>query len=181
MVNHSIEDWFQLYERDITSFLTYYTGSMDVEDLVQETFLIAMKKMPSFQEQSHPKTWLISIARNRVIDQYRRRKVWERIKYVVFREQPLLNALEEQTIINQDIAQLYKAIHLLSPRYKEVVILRGILELSAKEVSEILKSNVNHVNVLFHRSLKKLKDLLVEEGVTDEGNGKVAGKSEKTS
>ena len=181
MVNHSIEDWFQLYERDITSFLTYYTGSVDVEDLVQETFLIAMKKMPSFQEQSHPKTWLISIARNRVIDQYRRRKVWERIKHVVFREQPLSNALEEQAIINQDIAQLYKAIHLLPPRYKEVVILRGILELPAKEVSEILKSNVNHVNVLFHRSLKKLKDLLVEEGVTDEGNGKVAGKSEKPS
>lgn len=181
MANHSIEDWFQLYERDITSFLTYYTGSVDVEDLVQETFLIAMKKMPSFQAQSHPKTWLISIARNRVIDHYRRRKVWERIKHIVFREQPLSNALEEQTIINQDIAQLYKAIHQLPPRYKEVVILRGILELPAKEVSEVLKTNVNHVNVLFHRSLKKLKDLLVEEGVTNEGNRKRTGKSEKPS
>ena len=40
---------FKLYERDITSFLIYYTGSMDVEDLVQETFMIAMKKMSDIQ------------------------------------------------------------------------------------------------------------------------------------
>ena len=83
MANHSIENWFKLYERDITSFLIYYTGSMDVEDLVQDTFMIAMKKMSGFKEQSHPKTWLISIARNRVIDNYRRRKVWEGIKHLV--------------------------------------------------------------------------------------------------
>ena len=44
MKNHTIEEWFQLYERDITSYLTYNTGSTDVEDLVQETFMIAMKK-----------------------------------------------------------------------------------------------------------------------------------------
>ena len=40
-----IEEWFDLYERDITSFLIYYTGSMDVEDLVQETFLRAFSRI----------------------------------------------------------------------------------------------------------------------------------------
>lgn len=61
MANDTIEDWFHLYERDITSFLVYYTGSMDVEDLVQETFLIAIRKMSMFKGQSHPKTRHISI------------------------------------------------------------------------------------------------------------------------
>ncbi len=181
MKNDTIEDWFQLYERDITSFLIYYTGSMDVEDLVQETFLIAMRKMALFKGQSHPKTWLISIARNRVIDKYRRRKLWESIKHLVTREPKLLNELEEQTINKQEVVQLYKAIHQLPPTSKEVVILRGILELPSKEVSEILNTNVNHVNVLFHRSLKRLREILVEEGFTNEGNGKIARKSEKTS
>ena len=181
MTNHTIEKWFKLYERDITSFLIYYTGSMDVEDLVQETFMIAMKKMSGFKEQSHPKTWLISIARNKVIDDYRRRKVWEKIKHLVFREQNFSNELEEQTILNQENIQLYKAIHQLSPRNKEVVILRGILELTPKEVSEVLKSNVNHVNVLFHRSLKRLREIFVEEGFTYEGNGELTRKAEKPS
>ena len=73
--------------------------------------------------------------------------------------------MEERTIINQEIGQLYKAIHQLTPHYKEVVILRGILELTPKEASEVLKSNVNHVNVMFHRALKRLKEILVEEGM----------------
>lgn len=168
MAKHSIENWFNLYEKDITSFLIYYTGSMDVEDLVQETFLIAMKKVSSFKGQSHPKTWLISIARNIVIDRYRRRKVWNRIKYSLLKEHQLTNGSEEQAIVKEENTKLYKAIYELSPRYKEVVILRGILELSSKEVSEILKSNVNQVNVTFHRALKKLKEQLVEEGLTSE-------------
>jgi len=154
---------------------------MDVEDLVQETFMIAMKKMAGFKGQSHPKTWLISIARNKVVDDYRKRQVWEKIKHLVFRDEKHSNELEEQTILNQEIHQLYKAIHQLSPRYKEVVILRGILELTPKEVSEVLKSNVNHVNVMFHRALKGLKEILVEEGLTYEEGGELTRKSKKTS
>ena len=165
MTNRKIEEWFQLYEGDITSFLIYYTGSMDVEDLVQETFMIAMKKMYVFKEQANPKTWLISIARNKVIDDYRRRKVWEKIKYSLLGEQKISKGLEERAIINQEIVHLYKAIHQLSPRYKEVVILRGILELAPKEVSEVLRTNVNHVNVMYHRALKRLKEILVKEGM----------------
>ncbi|WP_186672179.1 RNA polymerase sigma factor [Sporosarcina sp. BP05] len=62
MKNHTIEEWFQLYERDITSYLTSYTGSTDVEDLVQETFMIALKKNGWVKGQSHPKTWLMITA-----------------------------------------------------------------------------------------------------------------------
>lgn len=181
MANSSIEDWFQLYERDITSYLIYYMGSLDVEDVVQETFIVAMKKMSRFNEQSHPKTWLISIARNIVIDTYRRRKVWERIKVFVSHRQEFSNELEVQIIAKQDNIQLYKAIHRLSPQYKEIVILRGILELSSKEVSEIVRSNVNRVNVMFHRSLKRLNELLEEEGFTYERDEKLTRESEKPS
>ena len=39
-----IEQWFNEYEKDITKYLVYYTGSKDVEDLVQETFLKAYQQ-----------------------------------------------------------------------------------------------------------------------------------------
>ena len=169
MVRHLIEDWFELYEKDITSYLIYYIGSKDVEDLVQDTFMKAMKKMSKFKGQSHPKTWLISIARNIVIDNYRRRKVWDRVKGLAVQDQRFSNEAEEQTIINQEIGQLYEAIQQLPPKYKEVIILRAILELNPQEASEVLKSNVNHVNVTYHRSLKKLKEILVVKvGFTNE-------------
>lgn len=169
MVRHSIEEWFELYEEDITSYLIYYIGSKDVEDLVQDTFMKALKKMSKFKEQSHPKTWLISIARNIVIDNYRKRKVWERIRHLAVHGQRYSNEMEEQTMINQEIGQLYEAIQQLPSKYKEVVILRGIIELNPQEASEILNSNENHVNVLYHRSLKKLKEILVVKvGFTNE-------------
>lgn len=50
MKEDCIEQWFEMYERDITSFLIYLTGSRDVEDYVQETFLIAMKKCQDLKE-----------------------------------------------------------------------------------------------------------------------------------
>jgi RNA polymerase sigma-70 factor (ECF subfamily) len=168
--DYSIAEWFQLYEVDITSFLVYYTGSLEVEDLVQDTFLIAMRKLSTFNGKSHPKTWLISIARNLVIDRYRRTKVWEKIKYILSSEHPHSSDLEDITIKKFDNIHLYNAINLLSSQNKEVVILRGILELSSKETSDVLKCSQNKVNVMYHRSLKKLKELLEKEGFYYEGS-----------
>jgi RNA polymerase sigma-70 factor, ECF subfamily len=164
MSEHSIEDWFHNYEKDVTNFLVYYTGSMDVEDLVQDTFLTAMNKLPRFKGNSHPKTWLIAIARNIVIDRYRRKKVWEKIKYTLVPEQPNQNDLESHMVKNLYNTQLTRAIDLLPQSYKEVVILRGIMELSSKEASIVLKWSQNKVNVMYHRSLKKIRETLEEEG-----------------
>ena len=164
MGDYSVADWFQMYEKDVTSFLIYYTGSKEVEDLVQDTFLVAINKLSSFKGKSHPKTWLISIARNIVIDRYRRRKVWERIKHVLSSEEAYSNDLEANIISKLNNSQLNKAIHKLTLPYKEVVILRGILDLSSMEASTILKCSQNKVNVRYHRALKKLRKLLEEDG-----------------
>lgn len=164
MGDHSVAGWFQSYEKDVTSFLIYYTGSIEVEDLVQDTFLVALNKSSNFKGDSHPKTWLISIARNIVIDRYRRRKVWERIKHILSSEEAYSNDVEANIITKLDNNQLKEAIHKLPLPFKEVVILRGILDLSSMEASTILKCSQNKVNVMYHRALKKLKELLEEDG-----------------
>lgn len=159
-----IEKWFELYERDITSFLIYYTGSMDIEDLVQETFLRALSKIKKYNESAHPKTWLISIARNMVIDHYRRNRVWTKIKHKFLQEQNFFINTEQHIMLNQENSHLYNAISKLPSTYKEVIILKGIMEMSSKEVSCVMKSNENNINVMYHRSLKKLKALMEKEG-----------------
>jgi RNA polymerase sigma-70 factor, ECF subfamily len=161
---HLIEEWFELYEKDVTSYLIYYTGSIDVEDLVQETFLRAMKKMTVYKKNGHPKTWLVSIARNMVIDQYRKSNVWNKIRHLFIKEQDILINMEQNIMINQDNSVLYHTINQLPAHYKEIIILKGIMEMSSKEVGLVIRSNENNVNVLYHRSLKKLKELLEKEG-----------------
>ncbi|CAH2717571.1 hypothetical protein BACCIP111895_04785 [Neobacillus rhizosphaerae] len=89
--DHQIEKWFIQYEKDVTNYLVYYTGSSDVEDLVQETFLRAFRAFSRFKNDSSPKTWLISIARNTAIDYYRKKSVWNRLKQILDYESPQLH------------------------------------------------------------------------------------------
>lgn len=167
--NKLIEEWFELYEKDVTSYLVYYMGTMDVEDLVQETFLRALRETSKYKASSHPKTWLISIARNLVIDQFRRGKVWSKIRQVLLREQTYSLDMEQQIILTEAYNHLYKVIYRLPSRHREVIILKGIMEMSSKEVSRVIKSSENNVNVMYHRALKQLKSLLEMEG--DENGG----------
>ncbi|WP_394191444.1 RNA polymerase sigma factor [Paenisporosarcina quisquiliarum] len=164
MEKYSIADWFHSYEKDVTTFLIYFTGSIEVEDLVQDTFLVAMNKSSNFKGESHPKTWLISIARNIVIDRYRRAKVWERIKHILSSDEAYSLDVETSIIRKLENNQLNSAIHKLSNPYKEVVILRGILDFSSQETSSVLKCSQNKVNVMYHRALKKLREILEEDG-----------------
>jgi RNA polymerase sigma-70 factor, ECF subfamily len=171
----TIEEWFLKYETDITNFLSYYIGTTDIEDLVQDTFVIALNKLSLYKGKSQPKTWLISIARNIVIDRYRKRKVWEKIKYFLVPDHVSSNQLEETSMKNFENIQLYKAVNQLPNHFKEIIILRGILELSSKETSCILNCSSNKANVLFHRALKKLRVILEKEGFNNERHTNYSG------
>ena len=69
-----IEDWFHKYSDDLYGWAYHKTSSKEVaEDLVQETFLSAVKGSKNFQNRSNPKTWLFAILNNKIIDYYRKK------------------------------------------------------------------------------------------------------------
>jgi len=71
--NKTLENWLNDYSDDLFSWAHYKTSSKEIaEDLVQDTFLAAYKKMESFKGKSKPKTWLFSILNNKIIDHYRK-------------------------------------------------------------------------------------------------------------
>ncbi|MDN3018149.1 RNA polymerase sigma factor [Paenibacillus sp. BSR1-1] len=160
---HPIEKWFIQYEKDVTNFLVYYSGSRDVEDLVQETFLRAFQAYSRYKNEASPKTWLISIARNTAIDFYRKRSVWQKLKKLLDTESPKpLEPAEDLLVRKIEYAYLYEAINQLKDNYRDVIILRGIAELSSQEAGHVLGWSENKVNVTFHRAVKKLNECLKE-------------------
>ncbi|MEH7745529.1 RNA polymerase sigma factor [Neobacillus drentensis] len=161
---HQIEKWFIQYEQDVTNYLVYYTGSVDVEDLVQETFLRALRALSQFKNDSSPKTWLISIARNTEIDFYRKKSVWNRLKQILDYESPKLHEQDtgEKIVRKMEYAYLYEAINELKPNYRDVILLRGIAELSSQEAGQVLGWTENKVNVTFFRAVRKLNERLKE-------------------
>lgn len=169
--NALIEQWFLRYGDDIYKFLVYYTGNRDVEDLVQDVFLKALKSLGTFEGRSQPKTWLLTIARHTAIDHARKQRLrnWLPDKWLNTLQseertpEELLNLQEEQK-------GLYQAIRQVKPAFREVLILRGLKGLSPKETAEILNWTENKVNVTFHRALKSVKEKLELEAKEMVGN-----------
>lgn len=155
-----ITEWFELYRHDIYHYLLYRMGSVEVEDVVQEVFIKAFNSFHSFRGGAHPKTWLLSIAKNVAIDEMRKsqREQQKSRKYkeqgMPFAETPIP---EDVLRLNEEQTELYRAIQKLKPEYMDVVILRGIKELSMKETANVLNWNQTKVRNTYHRALNTLR------------------------
>jgi len=153
-----IEDLFRKYNSYIYHFLVYYTQSTDVEDLVQECFLKALKGIQQFEGKADPKTWLVSIARRIAIDHHRRKQKQPHLPDNILQLIPSNQLhLEEYVIRKEEIQQIYKAINEMNKKDREVLILRGIMDLSVSETAEVLGWTKHKVNLTLHRALKKLQ------------------------
>jgi RNA polymerase sigma-70 factor (ECF subfamily) len=163
IVDNDITDWFKEYHDDIFNFLIYYTGSLDVEDLVQEVFIKAVRNIHKFKGNSNPRTWLISIARNVAIDDVRKRKK-EEIKRNRFKQfnglKKLQDSPEELLGLSETKAELYTTMKTLKQTYYDVLIFRGIKELSVYETAQALNWSENKVKLTYHRALKALEKKL---------------------
>ena len=68
--------WLSLYGDYLFSMAMYKVGHKETsEDLVQETFVSAMKTKETFRGDSSEKTWLVTILKNKIIDHYRKKDV----------------------------------------------------------------------------------------------------------
>ncbi|MFJ5762480.1 RNA polymerase sigma factor [Neobacillus sp. NPDC093182] len=158
MNSNIISEWFYLYNKDIYHYLVYYLGSSDVEDLVQEVFIRAIKGFDTFQQKASPKTWLFSIARHLGIDEMRKRNRLRMKQMNWFRDEQSNKETPENILqLNENNKLLYQAIQSLKVNYRDVVILRGIKELSVSETASVLNWNENKVRTTYHRALKTLQ------------------------
>ncbi|MFA9557464.1 RNA polymerase sigma factor [Evansella sp. AB-rgal1] len=157
-----ITNWFDEYGDDIYQFFVYRVGMKDVEDLVQEVFIRALHHYESFQGNATPKSWLYSIARNLAIDEIRK-KSRDRWKIFFVGEERKMDGIEtpDDLLTRSEVnKELYKAIHKLKPSYRDVIILRGLKELSIQETATILDWKEEKVRLTYHRAKQTLKEKL---------------------
>ncbi|MBW5470831.1 sigma-70 family RNA polymerase sigma factor [Brevibacillus formosus] len=161
MDDHSgarIEQWFLTYSQDVYRFLVYYTGRTDIDDLVQETFIRALKALQG-TEVENPKTWLFAIARNIAIDERRKTKLISWLPDIFM--QHLVSpdkTPEESLMLSESKRLLYEIINQLKSSYRDVLILRGIKGLSSKETAEVLGWTEAKVNLTLHRAMKAIQN-----------------------
>ncbi|MBL0309943.1 MAG: sigma-70 family RNA polymerase sigma factor [Bacteroidetes bacterium] len=70
--NLTIHSWVKLYADGLYGWAYYRVSNKEVaQDLVQDTFLSALKSQKNFRGDSSEKTWLHTILKNKIIDYYR--------------------------------------------------------------------------------------------------------------
>ena len=108
----------------------------------------------------HFSALLYTIARNEIIEVYRRRaRKPERV--IEEDDQEIRNRenLEAMVDVREEYKQLLRSIKKLKQEYQEVIVFRYIEELSISEISAMIGKSQTAVRVTLHRALKKLKEL----------------------
>jgi RNA polymerase sigma-70 factor (ECF subfamily) len=127
-------------------------GGEDVEDVVQETLLALHLKRHTWDERQPFSPWLYAIARNKLIDNLRRRG---RQAHVPIEEIGELPSEADAELNGIDAAHL---IGWLRGRERDIVMAISIEGATAREVAERLNMTEGAVRVALHRALRALAE-----------------------
>lgn len=152
-----LEQIYKQYFETVNKYLFCLTHNSDIsEELTQETFYRAVKKINTFKGECKMSVWLCQIAKNLWYDELKKNKKLENIEqtFLVQSEENL----EENIILNENKLELYKKLQKLDKQTREVIYLRITGELSFKEIGDILNKTENWARVTFYRGKQKLKE-----------------------
>lgn len=160
-----MEEIYKEYSKYVFNYLLSFTDNPEIaEELMQETFYSAIKNLKSFQNNSSLKTWLYKIAKNKLIDYYKKTKKIKKINIDEISEEALLiNSFESDYINRDELIAVYKKIHLLDEKSKEVILLRIQGEFSFREIGNIMEKTEEWARITFYRAKIKLKEDLKNE------------------
>jgi RNA polymerase sigma-70 factor (ECF subfamily) len=156
------------YKDQLVNFLYRYLGDYDeADDVAQETFLRLYSKKDRYKPIAKFSTWLYTIATNLAKTQLRRRK---RLTFFSFQQEDdddRRNALpdnrypadaEADRFLKN--AMIQRALNSLSPKYREVLVLSDIQELSYEEICSITGLNIGTVKSRLNRGRSRMQVLL---------------------
>ncbi|KAA0224203.1 sigma-70 family RNA polymerase sigma factor [bacterium] len=167
------EEIVRRYKDQLLNFVFRFLNNQEeAEDVVQETFLRVYRNRFAYTRVAKFSTWIYTIAGNLARTELRRRKrrrffslsdmgLEDRdyeISDEVFNPETHVDSTLGEEIIQREISKL-------SPKFREVIILRDVQELSYEEISKIIrvpigtvKSRVNRARLRLQNRLKKILD-----------------------
>jgi RNA polymerase sigma-70 factor (ECF subfamily) len=165
------EDLLRVHTRKVYNLCFRFTGrTQEAEDLTQEVFIKIFQTLRTYDAaQGSFSTWLHRVARNHLVDHYRRTK-HDRVTLSLEEE---IGTLEEkpapqaeplvQVESRERRETLQAALNHLSPDLREAVVLRDLHDFDYEEIAQILgvpqgtvKSRINRGRLELARVLKRM-------------------------
>jgi RNA polymerase sigma-70 factor (ECF subfamily) len=167
---------FARHQRDVFNLIYRLVGDYeDAADLASETFVQALRSFDRFRGEAQPYTWLYRIAVNRCKNYYRRRGVHRRVDGPSLDEQAesapggaspareiedWSRAPQRQVEQRELQQEVERAIAVLNPDARVVVILRDLHGLSYQEIAEVVGVSAEVVKARLFRARAALRKQL---------------------
>ncbi len=134
----------------------------DAEDLTSEVFLRAWRSLHRYRSRGYPfSAYLFRIARNLLVDHYRRDKKCEQeVRQAGNGLRGMVSNLDDVMILKQEYDSLHAALEQMREDYRDVLLLRFVSGLSSEETAKVMGRSSGAVRVLQHRALKALRNQL---------------------
>lgn len=138
-------------------------GNVDIEDLLQESFIKAYMSLHRFNPQYSFAQWLYTIARNTAVDYFRRRNEDLSIDDYTITPPEECSPNPEQRVINtQKGAEIERCMNSLSSRHRQLFEMRFIDGYSYEEIAKTLDIPLGSVKTNIHRARKQMTKLLID-------------------
>lgn len=159
------------YQARMFALARHYTKNpVEIEDLVQETFLKAFARLDSFQHQSTFYTWLYRIAMNTILDGLKRRG---RSPVQTVEDPELLvsaSSSGSQRIVAPDAALereeiaaiTHKVLEQIPEIFRTVLVLREFEEMAYQDIADMLGISIGTVESRLFRARARFKDKLLQ-------------------
>lgn len=130
-------------------------------DVVQESFLKALRAIHGFRGESSFRTWLLAIAANEARGAMRRGGRRRETGLEDATDLPDGNPLPDETLsLRQERKRISKLIASLPEKQREAVTLRIFEGLSFREIGILLGSSEGAARVNYHHGLKRLREMM---------------------
>lgn len=155
-----MEEIYVEYSKCVFKYLFSLTNNYEVaEELLQETFYSAIKNINKFRNESSLKNWLYKIAKNKWLDYCKKNKKDRQIDIDSISEKVCISHSFEDDIADRaELIEIYKKIHVLDEKSKEVVYLRAKCEFSFKEIGIIMEQSEEWARITYFRAKNKLRE-----------------------
>ncbi|HBS47448.1 MAG TPA: RNA polymerase subunit sigma [Paenibacillus sp.] len=156
-----LEGVYDQYFRDVYIFVLSLSRDEQIaEEITQETFFKALKRIEQFRGDCKMSVWLCQIAKNTYFSYMDGQRRFASL--AVQEEEGSIN-LEQKLIDQTEALRVHKVLHVLNEPYKEVFMLRLFGELSFDHISQIFGRTESWARVTYHRARLRIQNLLMED------------------
>ena len=157
----NIDEIYKKYANLIKNYIFTITGDKSLaEEIMQETFIVAINQIDKFRGDCKIYVWLLSIAK-KILYKETKKNDFNKSLNIDDLELTDNKDIEAEFIKKDNKFRLYEAIQKLDVSTREVMYLRLTGDFSFKEIGKVLNKSENWARVVFFRGKKKLEEDLL--------------------